>query len=536
VDDNCDGATDNIPGLNSACDSTGDADACTDDMRRCSGANLICINNTSGDSGRIEICDGRDNDCRSSTADGSQDSRVGRACDSTGDADLCTDDYQVCSAARIQCPNDPVGDSTRVEICDGLNNDCDSRTDEGPTRTFYWDADRDLYGSSSRTWTSICNPSDPRYVTNNTDCDDARSNVHPGHREDCDGLNNDCNGSTADGYNDPVIGVNGNALEYPGPGYCRASVTSCDSGGVVNEPRFSDGTTLGQIQTVSVPTGLLTRETGTLGGGWHMMTADEQYAYSLAYSLEGGASYDGWRYRVYDPRDGWRLVQDTSVRASSFYTDGLTSDGTYLYPMQWGGGFSVHRIRISDGQITTGARVYNDIISGQTDVVTGRTVVGSLYGPQINTYTSLPWNPPNSAQGEVTIPHVSGGLGVVATDGTYAFGKTWATYGGPREVVRFGTGANGTTRGSFEGYVNNGMTSRTLSAFEFDGWFYEAGSLTNALRRVRVSAARTETCDGTDNNCNGVVDDHGAVGCTTYYYEPNLRLLARRTLPSDKRW
>ncbi len=521
MDDDCDNRIDDIPGLNAPCDSSGDADACTDDSRQCVGSSLVCVNDTSGDSGRVEICDGLNNDCRSSTPDGSQDSRVGQACDSTGDADLCADDSQTCSGGGIQCPNDPVGDSTRVEVCDGVNNDCDSRTDEGPARTFYWDADRDSYGSSPRTWISICDPSDSRYVTNNTDCDDGRPNVHPGHREDCDGLNNDCNGSTADGYNDPSVGVNGSNLEYPGPSYCQASVTSCEYGGIVNEPRFSDGTTLGQQENVTVPSGLLTRNTGTVGSRWHIITADEQYAYSVAYNLPGGASYDGWRYRVYDPRDGWRLVQETTVPTTSFYMDGVTSDGTYLYPMQWGGSFAVHRIRISDGQVTTGPRTYNDIIAGATDEVTGRTHVGSLYGPQVNTYTGLPWNPPNGSMGEVTIPHVSGGLGVVATDGTYSFGKTWASYGGPREIVRFGTGTNGTSRGSFEGYVNNGMTSMTLSAFEFDGWFYEdhPDSTGRTLRRIRVSPARTEACDGADNNCNGVVDDHGAVGCTTYYYD-----------------
>ena len=59
----------------------------------------------------------------------------------------------------------------------------------------------------------------------------------------------------------------------------------------------------------------------------------------------------------------------------------------------------------------------------------------------------------------------------------------------------------------------------TMTGFEFDGWFYEAGREDASLMRTRVSPARVETCDGVDNNCNGVVDDEGASGCINYWFD-----------------
>ena len=67
------------------------------------------------------------------------------------------------------------------------------------------------------------------------------------------------------------------------------------------------------------------------------MTADARYAYVLSYAYNG-VEYAGWTYRVFDPRANWALVDEVAVPATSYYTDGVISDGTYLYPMEWTGG------------------------------------------------------------------------------------------------------------------------------------------------------------------------------------------------------
>ena len=121
------------------------------------------------------------------------------------------------------------------EICDGLDNNCNGSTDEGVLNTYYADADGDGYGNSAVT-VQACSPP-PGYVANNTDCNDANNTVYPGAPEICDGLDNNCNGSTdegvlntyyadsdGDGYGDPAVTTQ--ACSVP-PGYVTNN-TDCD--------------------------------------------------------------------------------------------------------------------------------------------------------------------------------------------------------------------------------------------------------------------------------------------------------------------
>ena len=76
-----------------------------------------------------EICDGLDNDCDTATADGSQDPQIGAACDGT-DGDSCLEGTTSCFAASLAC-SDATG--TTVEQCLGNGGDenCDGTVDEG---------------------------------------------------------------------------------------------------------------------------------------------------------------------------------------------------------------------------------------------------------------------------------------------------------------------------------------------------------------------------------------------------------------------
>ncbi|MHC4268581.1 MAG: MopE-related protein [Planctomycetota bacterium] len=74
--------------------------------------------------------------------------------------------------------NDASINPAALEVCDGVDNNCDGQIDEGVTTTFYADSDSDGYGDPNATTDACQQPSG--YVTDNTDCDDNDVNEHPG--------------------------------------------------------------------------------------------------------------------------------------------------------------------------------------------------------------------------------------------------------------------------------------------------------------------------------------------------------------------
>ena len=75
-------------------------------------------------------------------------------------------------------------------------NDCD---DNNPAvhalQTYYLDADHDGYGNPAKTITSCSSTPPSGYVSNNADCNDSKSSIHPGATEICgNGVDDNCNG------------------------------------------------------------------------------------------------------------------------------------------------------------------------------------------------------------------------------------------------------------------------------------------------------------------------------------------------------
>jgi hypothetical protein len=76
--------------------------------------------------GAAELCNGVDDDCDPATPDGADDPTVGQACDGE-DGDFCEEGLWECQPGGLACSDDTP---TNVEICNGIDDDCDGDTDE----------------------------------------------------------------------------------------------------------------------------------------------------------------------------------------------------------------------------------------------------------------------------------------------------------------------------------------------------------------------------------------------------------------------
>jgi len=202
------------PNCKDSCDESSD-DCTADDADGvlCFGGSCqsgVCISSCTPTS---EVCDGQDNDC-----DGSVDENLGgEACDGA-DADLCLEGILVCSGSSGFTCTDTSGDN--IEICNGIDDDCDGFVDEGVLTTYYRDADNDGYGEGDSP-TDACSPP-AGYVTDFTDCYDTNSNIYPGASEVCDGMDNNCDGQVDEDCQQLSASVTGS-----GGGHILATGINC---------------------------------------------------------------------------------------------------------------------------------------------------------------------------------------------------------------------------------------------------------------------------------------------------------------------
>jgi hypothetical protein len=150
----------------------------------------------------VETCDGLDNDCDGSVdedffwypdADGDgwganvtevvSCTPVGGSVQQTGDCDDTNDQIN---------PGMPDG----CDSPDGIDNNCNGQA-EDDAAIWFTDADGDGWGDAEAFVLACVQP--PGTTQLDGDCDDANDAVFPGATEDCDGLDNDCNGDVDEG-------------------------------------------------------------------------------------------------------------------------------------------------------------------------------------------------------------------------------------------------------------------------------------------------------------------------------------------------
>jgi len=87
--------------------------------------------------------------------------------------------------------NNPAVHPGATEVCNSIDDNCDTQIDEGVKTTFYADADNDTYGNPAITASACTAPGG--FVANNTDCNDSNASIKPGATETCNNIDDNCN-------------------------------------------------------------------------------------------------------------------------------------------------------------------------------------------------------------------------------------------------------------------------------------------------------------------------------------------------------
>ncbi len=176
LDDDCDNMIDEGFGVGGQCDGS-DSDACKEGVIVCNGAGAAVCSDTTDDS--IEMCNGLDDDCDNNVDEGFN---VGSQCDG-GDSDACKEGVIMCNGAGAAVCSDMTSDS--IEICNGLDDDCIGGIDNG----FDVGASCNTgVGACNRTGQKVCNGSGT-----GTQCNAVAGT--PGVETCGDGIDQDCNGA-----------------------------------------------------------------------------------------------------------------------------------------------------------------------------------------------------------------------------------------------------------------------------------------------------------------------------------------------------
>ncbi|MDP2315078.1 MAG: MopE-related protein [Pseudomonadota bacterium] len=252
VDEDCNGVADNADdGVADGIMAWHDADADgfgdpSDSVQLCEASGVYVTDATDCDDGNAAVnplatevcdaaatdedCDGLADDADDSVADsGRMDVWADADGDGYGDE---ADPLRACAvgagqAAQVgDCDDaDATVNPAAYEVCGGGDEDCDGAVDTNAidSTTWYADGDGDAYGDPYATTESCDAPAG--YGLDATDCDDEDDTISPDGTEQCNGADDDCDGSIDE---DEAVDVATWYRDSDGDGYGDPSLTEAD--------------------------------------------------------------------------------------------------------------------------------------------------------------------------------------------------------------------------------------------------------------------------------------------------------------------
>ncbi len=374
--------------------------------------------------GMTEVCDEADNNCDTAIDEGFDKTWYA---DTDGDSHGGSATTEACmQPAGFVRSNDDCNDSEAAanpsasEICDDIDNDCDTTVDEGFDKTWYVDSDGDSHGGAAST-TSCAQPTG--FVRSNDDCDDGEAAANPSATEICDDIDNDCDTTVDEGF-DKTWYVDSDGDGFGG----TITVTACagPSGFVDNSQDCDDASGAVNPSAAQICNGI-----------------DDDCTGLPANEADGDS--DGWLVCENDCDDG-----DADVRpdATEVWYDGVDQDCD--------GGSDFDQDLDGDDAIANGGTDCDDtnpLLSAQCAGGTG--LDGPLTVPAadtvVNTYTPLA-NPIGSGDPVITVVD---GSGLAANDellviqhqglgaGTYEFVSVASVSGNDVTLINPAVGAYG---------------------------------------------------------------------------------------------